>query len=441
MILKAKERGDANQLSRYLLARRENDHVELHDVRGFVSDDLHGAFSEADAIARGTRCRNYLFSMSLNPPQNERVNVETFEQAIAQIERKLGLENQPRAVVFHEKDGRRHAHVVWSRIDSERMRAITMSNYKLKLRDVSRKLFLENGWDMPRGLQDYRLRNPMNFTQAEWQQAKRTGLDPRELKAVLQQCWKVSDNKASFEHALMERGFWLARGNQRGFVAIDYRGEVYSLSRYAGVKTKELKARLDDPAKLLSVEETKAEIARQFGPKLEAFAQEAERKAKQRFAMLAFRKSEMLGRHQHARQTLWAAHERRWQAETKHRAERLPKGFAGLWHRLTGEYGRIRELNDREALEAFHRDRAEKDALIFSQIDERQELQHEIRQQRQIASEEMMRLRSDIANYQSLGQSEPEREHEREREKAVEDAQTRKREREQRARRRRDFEL
>ena len=183
MILKAKERGDAPQLSRYLLARRENDHVELHDVRGFVSDDLFGAFAEADAIARGTRCRNYLFSMSLNPPQKERVGVEAFEKAIARIEQKLGLENQPRAVVFHEKDGRRHAHVVWSRIDSERMRSINVSHYKMKLRDISRELFLEHGWDMPRGLQDRSLRDPLNFTQEEWQQARRAGLDPRETQS------------------------------------------------------------------------------------------------------------------------------------------------------------------------------------------------------------------------------------------------------------------
>jgi hypothetical protein len=69
VILKGSERGDAPQLARYLLAMRDNEHVELHDVRGFVSDDLQEAFSEADAIARGTRCKNYLFSMSLNPPQ------------------------------------------------------------------------------------------------------------------------------------------------------------------------------------------------------------------------------------------------------------------------------------------------------------------------------------------------------------------------------------
>jgi len=103
MILKAKERGDGPQLARYLLAMRDNDHVELHDVRGFASDDLLGAFHEADAIASGTRCRKHLFSMSLNPPAGENVSIEAFEQAISQIEEKLGLESQPRAIVFHKK--------------------------------------------------------------------------------------------------------------------------------------------------------------------------------------------------------------------------------------------------------------------------------------------------------------------------------------------------
>src|SRR5690606_15311247 len=364
MILKAKERGDGPQLARYLLTMRDNDHVELHEVRGFVSDDLPGAFGEADAIAKGTRCKNYLFSLSVNPPQDKQVAVEDFERAIDDIERKLGLEGQPRAVVFHEKDGRRHAHVVWSRVDSQRMRAINLPHYKAKLRDVSRSLYLEHGWDMPRGLQDRSLRDPLTFTHIEWQQAKRAGLDPRELKAVLAQCWKASDNKASFERALRERGFWLAKGDRRGFVAVDYRGEVYSLSRYAGVKTKDLEARLGDQKQLHSVEETRIEIAGGMTRKLEAFIRDAERQARQREAVVAFRKTEMVARHQDARQLLTAAHEQRWQAETRQRAQRLPKGFSGIWHRLTGQYAKIRAQNELEALEAYRRDRAEKDDLI-----------------------------------------------------------------------------
>lgn len=402
MILKAKERGDGPQLARYLLAMRDNDHVELHDVRGFVSDNLAGAFCEADAIAKGTRCKNYLFSMSLNPPQGAAVSAEAFERAIEQIERKLGLENQPRVVVFHEKDGRRHAHVVWSRIDSQRMRAIDLPHYKIKLRDISRSLYLEHGWDMPRGLQDRSLRDPLNFTREEWQQAKRAGLDPRELKTVFAQCWKASDDKASFERALKERGFWLAKGDRRGFVAVDYRGEVYSLSRYAGVKPKDLEAKLGDPQQLRSVDEIKTEIAGGMTRKLEAFIKDVERQARQREAVVAFRKTEMVARHQDARQQMSAAHEERWQTETRQRAQRLPKGFSGIWYRLTGQYSRIKARNEVEALEAYRRDRAEKDELLFKQIEERQALQRDIQAQRAMAQNELMRLREDVGRYQTL---------------------------------------
>jgi hypothetical protein len=80
----------------------------------------------------------------------------------------------------------------------------------------------------------------------------------------------------------------------------------------------------------------------------------------------------------------------------------LPKGFSGIWHRLTGQYSRIKAQNEREALEAYRRDRTEKDALIFKQIEERQALQREIQAQRATAQNELMRLREDIGRYQTL---------------------------------------
>lgn len=378
MILKGKERGNAAQLAQYLMQTRDNDHVELHELRGFISDDLLGAFHEADAIARGTRCEKNIFSMSLNPPEGAEVSTEDFEKAINEIEQKLGLEGQPRAVVFHEKDGRRHAHAVWSRIDTDRMRAINLPFYKERLRTVSRELFLEHGWTMPRGLEDRRLRNPENFTREEWQQSRRVGLDPRELKAMFRNCWEASDNRAAFEQALKERGFWLAQGDRRGFVAVDYRGEVYSLSRYAGVKSKELRSRLGKPDELDTVSHVKAKIAEWMTAKVTRFIKDAERDAKHRNAVIDFQKAELVGRHRDERAALKDLQDKRWQAETKARAERLPKGMSGIWHRLTGRYGKIREQNEREAFEGLLRDRAEKDALIVRQLDERQALQAEI---------------------------------------------------------------
>lgn len=414
MILKAKERGDASQLARYLMSLRENDHVELHDVSGFVSDDLAEAFQEAEAIARGTRCKNHLFFMSLNPPQDANVSTEAFEEAADKIERKLGLEGQPRAMVFHEKDGRRHAHVVWSRIDTDRMRAINLSHYKAKLRDVSRELYLENDWDMPRGLQDRALRDPLGFTRQEWQHAQRIGVDPREIKAALQDCWKLSDNRKSFEHALKERGFWLAKGDRRGFVAIDYRGEVYSLSRYAGVKTKELEVRLGKRDSLPSVDAIKAEIARRMSPKLAEHIKDAERDAKQRLAKLAFAKTELVARHQRERETLWKIIDKRWMAETRERVERLPSGLSGIWSRLTGRYAKVRAQNEKETVQCWQRDRKEKDALIFRQLDERQALQRNIERQQELAQEDVAQLRRDVANFEEIERAQAERKRQRE---------------------------
>lgn len=115
MILKASQRSGAAQLGQHLLKTEENEHVEVHEVRGFMSENVMGAMKEAQAMAKGTRCKQYLFSVSLNPPETENVAIEVFEGALASIEEKLGLQGQPRMVVFHEKEGRRHAHAVSSR--------------------------------------------------------------------------------------------------------------------------------------------------------------------------------------------------------------------------------------------------------------------------------------------------------------------------------------
>ena len=99
-----------------------------------------------EAISRASKCQQYLFSVSLNPPQGESVGAEVFEDALDRIEKRLGLEDQPRAVVFHEKENRRHAHCVWSRMDDETLTARQLSFFKTKLMGISRDLYLDNGW-------------------------------------------------------------------------------------------------------------------------------------------------------------------------------------------------------------------------------------------------------------------------------------------------------
>jgi Relaxase/Mobilisation nuclease domain len=75
-----------------------------------------------------------------------------FLRAAEAAEERLGLQNHPRAIVIHEKHGRRHAHAVWSRIDPETMRATNMAFYKQKLTTLSRELYLEHDWPLPAGM-------------------------------------------------------------------------------------------------------------------------------------------------------------------------------------------------------------------------------------------------------------------------------------------------
>lgn len=114
---------------------------------------------------------------------------EDFEAAAARVESDLGLTDQPRALVLHEKEGvdgktRRHAHAVWSRIDTENMKAVQLSHDRLKLRQISRELYLEHGWKMPRGLINTEEKSMKNFTHAEWEQAKRSGEQSSQLNTL-----------------------------------------------------------------------------------------------------------------------------------------------------------------------------------------------------------------------------------------------------------------
>jgi Relaxase/Mobilisation nuclease domain len=407
MILKGSQRGGASRLAAHLLKAEDNEHIELHELKGFVADDLPGALQEIYAVSRGTKCEQYMFSVSLNPPETEPVPVEYFEKAIADIEAKLGLEGQPRAIIFHEKEGRRHAHCVWSRIDAEEMKAINLPYYKMKLQDVSRQLYFQYGWDLPKGFLNKQERNPLNFTLAQWQQAKRAGEDPKLLQKMFQDCWAASDNKASFEQALNRYGLYLAKGDRRGFVAMDYKGEVYSLSRWTKIKTKALKERLGDPELLLDIKEVSTQIAKRMTEKLKAYVHDVEGQLKRQVQPYVQKTRSMRDQHRTERSRLQSKQEARWQEESIARSQRLPKGFKGIWFRITGKYKAVRQLNEQETERCLVRDRDERQVLTQRQLAERQKLQAEVRPVIQERKLQLLSLKQDIARYMELGAEPP----------------------------------
>lgn len=395
MILKGSQRAGGVQLAAHLLNMRENDHVRVVQVRGFIADDLRGAFGEAHHVAKATQCKQYLFSLSLNPPAASCLSDEAFLLAAERAEAALGLSGQPRAVVIHEKEGRRHAHVVWSRIDPIQMKAVNLPHFKSRLSRLSKELFLEHGWSLPEGF-SARTKSPLNFTLSEWQQAKRLDLDPREVKAMVQEAWSQSDGQAAFARALEGRGFTLARGDRRGLVAVDVTGEVYSLTRALGLKVKDVASRIGDPSSLPSVAEAKDTLRAHAGVQmLRHIGEVRARHAAQREPLVQER-SQMAERQRAERARQAAGLEARAQREARARNDQLRRGLAGLFDWLSGRAQQVRRMLEQEAVEAMRRDRALRDQLVLEHLSERRALQERLDALRQQQSAERRVLMTTI---------------------------------------------
>ncbi len=367
-------RGGAKGCAEHFMNTRDNEHIELFELRGFMSDTLEGALNEVYAISRGTKCQKFLYSLSLNPPPDAQVSTAAFEDAIERVEKELGLTDQPRAIVFHEKKGRRHAHCVWSRIDAAEMKAVNMSFDREKLQTISRELFLHHGWKMPPGLANREHSDPRNYTLAEWQQSRRSDRHPQAIKRDFEDAWAISDSRAAFVHALEERGYRIAKGNRRSFVAVDAHGEVYAIARQAGVKTKEVRARLGDGDDLPEVETIQAQFAAEMTETTARLKGELIAKHDHNELEFEDRRIELVRKQRSERERLEHTHKSRQKAETLERQARFRKGFAGIWDRLNGSHGKLKRQNETEAKASAKRDREENDALIFRHLGERKRL-------------------------------------------------------------------
>ncbi len=251
MVPKGSQRGGGQQLATHLLNEFDNDRVELADVRGAIARDVHGVFAEWRAISRATQCRKYLYSLSLNPdPKQGTLTREQYVDFINRAEKKLGLGEQARVVVFHVKHGREHCHVVWSRIDERTMKAVQLSYDHQALRTVVQGFARDYGLKLPLSMQKNRGRERykdrlIRENLFEQQQEERSGITKAERVAALTQAWRESKTGKELIAALEKRGYLLARGDSRSYVVVDRAGEIHSLARdIEGARVKDVRARL-----------------------------------------------------------------------------------------------------------------------------------------------------------------------------------------------------
>jgi hypothetical protein len=245
MILKGKSRTGAEVLGRYLANAETNERVELAEVKGTVAQDLVGALIEMDAYAEGTQCQKPLYHGIISPQPPHRLTPAQRTEAVHAYEKEMGFTGHARVVVVHEKEGREHIHVVWTRIDLENMRAVPVNHDYRKHENVARALERRFGHDRVQGAhaeRDGQQRPDYSPSRAELAQERRTGIKGKEVKAEVTALFRASDSVEGFCAALNDAGYILARGDRRDFMIVDRAGGYHSLGRrIEGMKADELR--------------------------------------------------------------------------------------------------------------------------------------------------------------------------------------------------------
>jgi hypothetical protein len=240
-----------------------NERAEVKEIRGVAADTLSGALKEMEAVASGARTTKPFYHASINTRADEKLTDEQRTEAIDQLEKALGLTGQPRVVVIHEKEDREHCHIVWSRIDIDRMAAISDSHNYRKHEEVARDLERKFGHERVQGAhaeREGKERPERTPSHVEMLQAARIGVPIKDAKELMTGIWRNSKSGKEFQTGLEKQGWTLARGDRRDFVAIDPRGGVHSVARrIEGAKAVDVRNRFSDldPKKLRSVVEAK----------------------------------------------------------------------------------------------------------------------------------------------------------------------------------------
>lgn len=251
MIIKGGSRAGPQQLAAHLLRADTNERIDILELDSAV-DDLAATFRDWQTLSEGTRGTKGLYHVNIDPDARYDMTPQQWAEAVAVLERELGFDGQPRAVVLHEKKGRQHIHVVWARTDIETMTLRSDSNNYLAHERASQKLELAFGHEPVPGKHAKRDRSKQpDFPRAEvnhgeWQQAERSGISVADRRAQIAALKEASDNGAAFKSALEEAGYVLAQGDKRDFVLVTAEGSVLSLSRELKMKAAEVRAFMAD---------------------------------------------------------------------------------------------------------------------------------------------------------------------------------------------------
>lgn len=239
--------------SNHLQRADTNERVSVIAFRGLMHETVDEAFREMEAIAVGTQVKNFFYHANINPRADEVLTPAQWMQAVDTLEKNLGYAGLPRFVVEHEKAGRTHQHVIWSRIDPDLMIARSDSLNYQKHEQTSRELEIEFGLERGQSVLTPDREEPRPERRPKSWEAFRgqaSGIPPQQVAAQVRELYAEAATGLDFARALDAAGYILCQGDQRGYCLLDQAGDVHSLGRRAGVKAGVLKAFMEDDVPL-----------------------------------------------------------------------------------------------------------------------------------------------------------------------------------------------
>lgn len=230
MIIKGKSRQNGGQLGKYLFDnyKKENENVQLFEVKGTTTQDPKKAILEMSLAAELTKGKLGLYHASINPEIGENMTREDWLKSLEITEEKLGLTGQNRVSVIHEKIGedgqkRQHMHVVWQREKNGKLISDS-KNYEKHL-------------------------EAQNEIEKVLGHAKT--LTPKEIKEEVTKCYNEAKTGHEFIEKLKEKGYQVGKdyitekGGKRDFCLVHPDGLKSDLVRQIErAKTKDVRQKL-----------------------------------------------------------------------------------------------------------------------------------------------------------------------------------------------------
>ncbi|MEO0330664.1 MAG: relaxase/mobilization nuclease domain-containing protein [Bacteroidota bacterium] len=227
------------------LYKSENERIEVWES---LSGSQQAADFTADLVdlqllTNLTHGRTGIFHVAIAPRQYEIMTADQWQRSMSAIAKEFELDEQMRLVMFHQKAGRKHLHVMWSLVDESAGTLKQVGRYKRRLQRVATQLEQEFGHELtPRWAGE----RSIQISHAERITKIKTGKDPKARKEHLRQLWEQYQQPEQFLTVTQQQGYIIAQGERCRYALVERDGTVHNLVRQLPtmVKLRQVEQRL-----------------------------------------------------------------------------------------------------------------------------------------------------------------------------------------------------